>query len=330
LFPIYDENRRLGRPYVNYGLLVINIAIFFYFLLQGNLQFRRSLYSLGATPSAILQGNDLWTLVTSMFMHADIVHLFGNMIYLWVFGDNIEDALGHTKYLVFYLLGGFAASFIHIGSVVLTLPTLGPAGLNIPSVGASGAISAVLGAYLLLYPRARIKTLVFLFYLVTIVSVPAFYYLGFWFLYQLMMGVFSLTGASSGVAFWAHIGGFVAGVVIIKMLGGKAKPRMVTPQSTYPFRGRTRIRPFVTQTKTRKPFVDAIVEGDRIRVFARLAGLEEKDIRVNVSEVDAVISAQHGEIKYFTRVLLPANVIPEIKEFTYRNGVLTFFLPIRK
>lgn len=323
MFPIYDENRHLGKPYVNYGLLVINIAVFFYFLLQGNME--SSFFSFGATPSKILRGDDLWTLVTSMFIHADIVHLFGNMIYLWVFGDNIEDALGHIKYLIFYLLGGFAASFIHIGSMVLTQPSQS---LNIPSVGASGAISAVLGAYLLLYPRARIKTLVFLFFLVTIVSVPAFYYLGFWFLYQLMMGVFA--GASSGVAFWAHIGGFVAGIAFIKILGGKAKSRIAIPQSTYPFRGRARIRPFVTQTKTRKPFVDAIVEGDRIRIFAKLAGIEEKDIRVNVSKVDAVISAQHGEIKYYTRVLLPATVIPEIKEFTFRNGVLTFFLPIRR
>ncbi|MCW3980304.1 MAG: rhomboid family intramembrane serine protease [Candidatus Bathyarchaeota archaeon] len=328
MFPIYDENKHVNRPYVNYGLLAINIVVFFYFLLQGVRGVVFSIDVFGVTPINILQGRDLWTLVTSMFIHADIIHLFGNMVYLWVFGDNIEDALGHVKYLVFYFLGGFAATFIHIGSVLLTLPSLGmSAGLDIPSVGASGAISAVLGAYLLLYPRARIRTLVFIFYLVTIVAVPAFYYLGFWFLYQLLMGVVSLTGVASGVAFWAHIGGFVAGVVVIKILGGKARPSIVIPPSSYPYRTERSVRPFFVPAQTRKPFVDVINEGDKIRVFAKLPGVEEEDIKVDVSEVDAVISARREELKYYTRVLLPVAVVPQIKDFAYKSGVLSFFLP---
>lgn len=222
MFPIYDENRPEIEPYVNHMLILVNVVVFFFFFLQGTRAFIRGLVSFGAVPSYIVNGDRLWTLLTSMFMHADIMHLFGNMAYLWVFGDNIEDALGHVKYLVFYLLGGLTASFTHIASLYATLPSFGQVGLDIPSVGASGAISAVLGAYLLLYPRARIRTLVF-YIIVQIVSVPAFYYLGFWFLYQLMMGVFSLTGLSSGVAFWAHIGGFVAGLVTIKVFG--VKPR---------------------------------------------------------------------------------------------------------
>ncbi len=327
MFPIYDENRHVSRPYVNYGLLVINIVVFFYFLLQGVRGVIFSIDVFGVVPINILQGRDLWTLVTSMFIHADIIHLFGNMIYLWVFGDNIEDALGHVKYLVFYFLGGFAASFIHIGSVLLTLPSLGTAaGLDIPSVGASGAISAVLGAYLLLYPRARIRTLVFMFYLVTIIAVPAFYYLGFWFLYQLLMGVVSLTGVASGVAFWAHIGGFVAGVVVIKVLGGKARPMTVIPPSNYPSRTRWSVRPFLVPSQTRKPFVDVISEGDQIRIVAKLPGVEEDEIRLDVSEGDAVISAEHGEVKYYTRVVLPVPVVPQVKDFTYRSGVVSFFL----
>ena len=171
------------------------------------------IWEFGTIPRDVMQGENLWTLITSMFMHADVMHLVGNMIYLWVFGDNIEDALGHTKYIVFYILGGLAASFAHIASLFAALPSFAyGVGFGIPSVGASGAISAVLGAYMLLYPRARIRTLVF-YFLIQIITVPALYYLGFWFLYQLMMGFFSLTLLSSGVAFWAHIGGFIVGLI---------------------------------------------------------------------------------------------------------------------
>lgn len=205
-------------------LILVNVVVFFFFFLQGTETFINGIVSFGAIPSYIINGNRLWTLLTSMFMHADIMHIFGNMIYLWVFGDNIEDALGHTKYLVFYLLGGLVASFAHIASLFATLPSFGLVGFNIPSVGASGAISAVLGAYLLLYPRARIRTLVFYIF-IHIMSIPAYYYLGFWFLYQLMMGTLSLTGLPSGIAFWAHIGGFVAGLVTVKVFGVKPRPR---------------------------------------------------------------------------------------------------------
>jgi len=142
LFPISDENRATRRPYVNYGLLLINTVVFLYFLLQGTGTLITGIESFGVTPSYILNGERLWTLLTSMFMHADIMHLFGNMLYLWVFGDNIEDALGHTKYLVFYLLGGLAATFAHIASLFVMLPSFGDVGFDIPSVGASGAISA--------------------------------------------------------------------------------------------------------------------------------------------------------------------------------------------
>jgi len=213
LFPIHDENRPERKPYVTYGLLLINIVVFFCFFLQGTRMLIWGVIYFGAIPSYIINGERLWTVLTSMFMHADIMHLLGNMVYLWVFGDNVEDALGHVKYLVFYLLGGLVATFAHIASLFATLPSFGTVGFDIPSVGASGAISAVLGAYVLFYPRAKIRTLVF-YVFISIVTIPALYYLGFWFIYQFMMGVFSLTGLSSGVAFWAHIGGFVAGIVL--------------------------------------------------------------------------------------------------------------------
>jgi len=323
LFPISDENRAARRPYVNYGLLLINTVVFLYFLLQGTGRLTTGIRSFGVTPSYIINGERLWALLTSMFMHADIMHLFGNMLYLWVFGDNIEDALGHIKYLVFYLLGGFAATFVHIASLFVALPSLGDVGFNIPSVGASGAISAVLGAYLLLYPRAKIRTLAFFFF-VTVITVPAYYYLGFWFIYQLMMGVFSLTGLPSGVAFWAHIGGFAAGLITVKVFGAKPRFMKVGVTRTKP------LRPLAVGPRVRKPFVDLMVEEDKVRVLAELPGVRQEDIEINVSGWEVVISAEHGNIQFYERIPLPAQVVPQVHDFHYRNGVLSFFLYMRK
>ncbi|MDH5462230.1 MAG: rhomboid family intramembrane serine protease [Candidatus Bathyarchaeota archaeon] len=319
MFPIHDENRPKRKPYVNYGLLLINIVVFFSFLLQGPTMLVRGIRDFGAIPSSILEGQKLWGLLTSMFMHADIIHLFGNMLYLWVFGDNIEDALGHVQYLVFYLLGGLVATFTHIASLFVTLPSFGSAGFNIPSVGASGAISAVLGAYLLLYPRAKIRTLIFYIF-ISIITVPAIYYLGFWFIYQLMMGVFSLTGLSSGVAFWAHIGGFAAGLLTVKVL--RIKPRLTGVAAAR----RRPVTPLVVGPRVNRPLVDVRVERDKVEVLAEMPGVEQEDIEINVSESEVVISAEHGETRFHERISLPALVIPQIHDFSYRNGVLSFSL----
>lgn len=323
LFPIHDENRPERKPYVNYGLLLINIVVFFYFFLQGTRMLIDGIIYFGAIPSYIVNGERLWTLLTSMFMHADIMHLLGNMLYLWVFGDNIEDALGHTKYLVFYLLGGLAATFTHIASLFVTLPSFGYIGFNIPSVGASGAISAVLGAYLLLYPRAKIRTLIFYIF-IHIITVPAIYYLGFWFIYQLMMGVFSMTGLSSGVAFWAHIGGFAAGLLAVKVFGIKPRFARVTAARRRP------LRPLVVSPRVKGPFVDVVVEKDKVKILAEMPGVEQEDIEINVSESEVAISAEHGETRFYKRILLPALVVPQVQDFYYRNGVLSFFLYKRK
>jgi membrane associated rhomboid family serine protease len=146
---------------------------------------------------------------SSMFMHAGLAHIGGNMLYLWIFGDNIEDAMGHTRYLLFYLLGGIGAAVVHI----MTNPNS-----VIPTVGASGAIAAVLGAYLVLYPRSRVMTLIFLGYWIRMTVVPSVVVLGLWFVLQLFSGVASLGGPDvGGTAFWAHIGGFVIGVVLAKL-----------------------------------------------------------------------------------------------------------------
>ena len=165
---------------------------------------------------------DFAPLLTSMFMHGGWLHLGGNMLFLFIFGDNVEDRLGHAQYLLFYLLGGLIASLAHAWS--------GPAS-PIPSLGASGAIGAVLGAYIVLYPHARITTLAFLGFLITTLRVPALLFLGVWFLMQSFQGIAALgvpsTTASGGTAWWAHIGGFVFGLVggaIVRMLPQRRNP----------------------------------------------------------------------------------------------------------
>ncbi|MEM2865848.1 MAG: rhomboid family intramembrane serine protease [Candidatus Hadarchaeales archaeon] len=152
-----------------------------------------------------------------MFLHGGFLHIGGNMLYLWIFGDNIEDAFGRKKFLIFYFLCGLAASFSHL----LSNPSS-----TIPAIGASGAISGVLGAYLVLYPRARVLTAVMYFYFIRVVMVPALFFLGFWFVLQFLSASFLLVaGAPSGVAYWAHVGGFLAGVVMALPLrrGGKGR-----------------------------------------------------------------------------------------------------------
>jgi len=177
---------------------------------------RQFITSLFMVPADILQTKNLHTLFTSMFLHADIFHIAGNMLFLYVFGDNVEDAFGHFRYLLFYIICGLAADFAHI----LSLTT--PAELAIPTLGASGAISGVMGAYILMYPRARIRTLI-LAYFIAVVSIPAFFFLGFWFLLQLLYTWVDIAG---GVAYWAHIGGFIAGMILALILRRRKRKRL--------------------------------------------------------------------------------------------------------
>jgi len=185
-------------------------------------------------PADILQAKNLHTLFTSMFLHSDIFHIAFNMLFLYIFGDNVEDAFGHFRYLLFYLICGLAADFVHILS--LTTPTE----LIRPTLGASGAISGVMGAYIVLYSRARIRTLV-IAYLITVVSVPALFFLGFWFfvpalfflgfwfLLQLLSTWLDIGG---NVAYWAHIGGFVAGMVLA-LIVRRRKRKQLKPVIPY-------------------------------------------------------------------------------------------------
>jgi membrane associated rhomboid family serine protease len=203
-------------------LIIVNIIMFaplLYLTLFPDdftaFQFADSLYgNFMMVPADILVGKNLHTLLTSMFLHADVFHIGGNMLFLYVFGDNVEDTFGHLRFLIFYLTCGIVADMVHILSLTASLSFLAPADLLIPTLGASGAISGVMGAYIVLYPRARILALlVFRFFYVT--PVPAMIFLGFWFLLQLLYTFLDMGG---GVAYWAHIGGFAAGVLIALFL----------------------------------------------------------------------------------------------------------------
>jgi membrane associated rhomboid family serine protease len=208
MIPIRDQIPTRHVPVVNYVLIAANILVFVLQWLAGSNQ-ETLVYQFALIPAQVTSGldaRDILDIFTSMFMHGGLLHLGGNMLYLWIFGDNVEDAMGSGKYLVFYLTGGLVASLAHI----LTNPNS-----QLPTVGASGAIAAVLGAYLVLYPQSRVMTIIPLGFIMRMTLVPAAIVLGFWFVMQLFSGVLSLGGPDvGGTAFWAHIGGFIMGVVI--------------------------------------------------------------------------------------------------------------------
>jgi membrane associated rhomboid family serine protease len=251
VFPIADDNRdRTRTPFITYGLIAINILVFVF--LQGLGSNIRFTYAFSSVPLEIISGQDVvtagqviihpitgqrfeqpglqptpvsvyLTLISSMFMHGSIAHIAGNMLFLWIFGDNVEDRLGHARYLVFYLLTGVLASLAHV------FTTVAFAGNNeallIPSLGASGAISGVLGGYILLFPHRRVTVIQFYF----MTTVPAWVAIGMWFVFQMIsgLGVLGEGAEQGGVAYAAHIGGFVAGLILVKFfaLGSPQRPR---------------------------------------------------------------------------------------------------------
>jgi membrane associated rhomboid family serine protease len=218
MIPLKDENPTHSFPIVTYGLIAVNILVFLWQISLGPAG-EALLMQMALIPAEVTQGLSLkgaQTFLTSIFMHAGLAHLLGNMLYLWIFGDNVEDTLGHLRYLPFYLAGGFVASLTHI----LLYPTS-----LIPTVGASGAIAAVLGAYLLLFPHRRVVTLIPLGFFLQIARLPAVIVLGGWFLLQLFEGTLALGMAElGGVAFWAHIGGFVFGMLLGPLLRRREQP----------------------------------------------------------------------------------------------------------
>jgi len=215
MFPIGDDNSaRRSVPYVTYALVAINVLVFFLELNNGDAFIREWAFipaRFSADPAA-----NIPTVFSAMFMHGGWLHLGGNMLYLWIFGDNVEDRFGHLKYLAFYLLAGIAATFAQY----LFLPES-----NVPNVGASGAIAGVLGAYLLMFPHARVNVLLGR----SVIAMPAIVVLGFWIVLQLVSGVGSIAYTDAdvgGIAYMAHVGGFVAGFLMAFLFRGAGRPRI--------------------------------------------------------------------------------------------------------
>jgi membrane associated rhomboid family serine protease len=241
VLPLFDDNSdRTITPFVNYALIAANILVFVFLQQLGTDE--HFTYAFSTVPQEILTGHDVvtqsrvmvnamsgqrlmipglevtpvsvyLTLLTSMFMHGGLAHIGGNMLFLWIFGDNIEDRLGHVRYLVFYLVCGVLASLAHVFATAAFATS--PSSLLVPSLGASGAISGVLGGYLLLHPTRRVTVILFRF----LTDVPAWVAIGLWFVFQLVSGLGVLGSGSQqgGVAYAAHVGGFVAGLVLIKV-----------------------------------------------------------------------------------------------------------------
>jgi len=228
MLPLRDTIRSRTLPLINYGLILINVLVFLFELSLGSRGANRMLGVYGLVPARLSLDNPLtWvTLLTSTFLHGGWFHLISNMWTLYIFGDNVEDRLGSLRYLLFYLFGGVAAG----AAQVAFDPTS-----TIPTVGASGAIAGVLGAYFILYPRARVITLLPLFFFFSFVEIPAVIFLGLWFFSQLSSGLLSLGAAGDfgGIAWWAHIGGFLFGVLIVRLFARRPPPRAVWHADEY-------------------------------------------------------------------------------------------------
>jgi membrane associated rhomboid family serine protease len=257
MFPIRDDNPHFLTPVVTYALIAANVLA--WALLQGlgaEPQLSASVCRLGLIPAELLQTaapgarfpvgenavcivGDMpswYTPLTSMFMHGGWLHLLGNMWFLWLFGNNVEDSMGHVRFLVFYLVCGLAAA---------AAQTLTDPGSIIPMVGASGAIGGVMGAYVVLYPRVHVHLLVFLGFFATTIAVPAVFMLGYWFALQLLSGWASIGAEGGGVAFWAHVGGFATGAVLVLLF---RDPRLL---ERHPYYGLRRGSPTRSWHRTR-------------------------------------------------------------------------------
>lgn len=202
MFPVSDVIPSRTFPAVTIGLIVVNALVFLYSVTLPDPLLNRFIYTYALIPAHFSWASA----ITSMFLHGSWGHIIGNMLFLWIFGDNVEDRMGHVAYLIFYLAAGTIAALVQTATATAS---------TIPMLGASGAIAAVMGAYFVLYPQSRVLTAVFLFFFFDLVEIPAIFFLGIWFVMQLFSGVGSIASASQtgGVAFWAHIGGFVTGAL---------------------------------------------------------------------------------------------------------------------
>ena len=319
MFPIHDDTERIhGRPYVNYSLIAINVIVFVWeVIVTGYFSDQQAVAEIftnyGAIPIFILNG-DLLSILTSMFLHGGIAHLIGNMVFLFVFGDNIEDRFGHIKYLFIYIMWGAAAAIIH------SFFAVSAGGGMVPSVGASGAISGVMGAYLVMFPRAKIFTVIVAFFITT-VRIPALAYIPFWFILQVIFGLIDPFG---GVAYVAHIGGFVAGVGIgylwkLFLSGKNIIPPLSRMDNQIKGKQRPRIQEAIPQASPE------VIEGpDFYEIIAEIPGVSD------ASDINATFEPDTGNVRILARgsrnydmlAKLPATAVkPTIEYIHYLNGI---------
>lgn len=320
MFPLYDDAQRIhGRPYVTYLLIATNAIIFvaeviatgyFHNIPATNAM----LENYGAIPSKVL-GGDISSVITSMFLHGGLAHLIGNMLFLFIFGDNIEDKFGRIKFLLIYIGWGIAAAFAH------SLVAVSAGGGEIPAIGASGAISGVLGAYLVLFPKAKIFTVVAAFFITT-VRIPAIAYIPFWFIMQVILGFIDQAG---GVAYVAHIGGFLAGMLTAYIFKNLIPQYgMVTPQTQYPRRGSHNVTNMQDMSIHTQP--EVIKGSNYYEIIAEMPGLEDQsEIQANFEpSTQSVRVFTSGPRKYDINVRIPDIQGQNIKidQIKYLNGIV--------
>jgi membrane associated rhomboid family serine protease/HSP20 family molecular chaperone IbpA len=330
MFPIHDDTERVhGRPYLNYGMIAINVIVFIWeasatSFFSDERAMQEMFLTYGAVPDRLFDDfpASAPTILTSMFMHGGIAHIIGNMIFLFVFGDNIEDKYGRIKYILIYVGWGAAAAMAHSAYAVST----GDGGT--PAVGASGAISGVLGAYMVMFPRAKIFTVIAAFFLYTI-RIPVLIYIPFWFVMQVVFALLGQLGGS-GVAYLAHIGGFVAGVAVglawralpdsMKYKGGIPSAGGAKPMFRNPMMRKS--RPRIEDVALAAP---EVIEGpDYYEVIAEIRGVSDaSDISASYdADSRQVRIVAKGSRKYEASAKLPDTAVnPVVKYIQYLNGI---------
>jgi rhomboid family protein len=285
MFPYHDDTERLhGRPYLNYSLIAINAIVFIWEMgvtggFTNPIATETLFQNYGAVPKSVLSGN-IASVITSMFMHGGYLHIIGNMLFLFVFGDNLEDRFGRTRYLLMYIGWGFAAALVH------SLYAVSAGDGDIPAVGASGAISGVMGAYLVMFPRARVLTLIFAFFITT-VRIPAIAFIPFWFILQV---IYALIGVPGGVAYLAHISGFIVGLgsaYAWRLFIGQSPVQLPPMDRTQMIRReRPRIEDAAPQT------APEVIEGPNFfEIIAEVRGISD------ASDIDARYEAESGNVR---------------------------------
>lgn len=328
MFPIHDDTERMhGRPWLNYGMIGVNVAVFIWQISIDpscilNCQNEDLFYQYGTVPQRLFEDpqHGAATIVTSMFMHGGGLHIAGNMIFLFVFGDNIEDRYGRIKYILIYLGWGAVAALAHSYYSVVT------GSGNVPAVGASGAISGVLAAYLVMYPRAKIFTILVLLFITT-VRIPVLIFIPFWFGMQVLLQILALAGGGGdGVAYVAHIGGFIAGLVT--GFAWRALPNSIKYKAGAPGSG-TLYNPTFRKSRPRiedvSPAVPEVIEGpDYYEVIAEIRGVSDAgDISARYEPDSRQLRIMaSGSRRYELLAKLPDDAVnPVVKYIQYLNGI---------